>query len=673
MRPSDSSLHRSLSAGGLHGLGRLWALALTILVLLMSSGCWRGRRTAAPTDADATNAAGNTGARRELQALVAEQLDADLQFSPTLATWLGDHTSDDRLDDVRLENIAREVSRVDSALDRLARLRRSHEEELGDSQRVDLQLLQAHLEAKRQDLIDLRPHERSPVFYSSLVAYGLDSLLGPGLMSVVGLRALRGRLSAVPALCREAQRNLKNPPEVVTKRAIEMTQMTRDFVALVLPRVLANISVSSLSPSPADATLMEEVNQARESAQHALEELGAWMTRDLLPRSKGEWGLGRDRLQARLHALEMLDVSLDDLQALADYEQREARRRFDDVTRRLAGASPAGAARAATEVARALEEDHPRPEELLRATEAAIDRAYELTATLGFLAIPPATDVARPQVVEMPAYRYGFLQLSAPAPLDPLPWSPAWPSAAQKGGPQTAQLFVDPVDPSWKDKKRIADHLRMLNRSQLLLTALHEVMPGHYAQLTGLRRQSSGLGPLRLRTQSTAFLEGWSAYAEQAIAVDAAQIGVGGDRLQTLALRAQLLRLGRLLTVLRLHGVTAGAASANNRIEDGVRFLVEECYLEEYAARREVERLSYDPTPGLAALGWLQLVQLQADYRSEQGDKFSLAAFHDALLGQGALPVVALRKLLLNKPGPSLRPPAEPAPAGSVPEAAARD
>jgi uncharacterized protein (DUF885 family) len=663
---------RSWTSGCTTSTRRCW-LGLGILVLVLGSGCWRSRRAATPADGDAANASGNGGARRELQALVAEQLDADLQFSPTLSTWLGDHTSDDRLDDVRLENIAREVSRVDSTLDRLTRLRRGHEDELSDGQRVDLQLLQAHLEAKRQELIDLRPHERSPVFYSSLVAYGLDSLLGPGLMSVVGLRALRGRLSAVPALCKEAQRNLKNPPEVVTRRAIEMTQMTRDFVALVLPRVLANISVSSLSPSPADATLMEEVNQARESAQHALDELGAWMTRDLLPRSKGDWVLGRERLQARLHALEMLDVSLDDLQALADFEQREARRRLDEVNRRLLGASPAGAARAAAESVRAVEEDHPRPEELLRATEAAIDRAYELTASLAFLAIPPATDVARPQVVEMPAYRYGFLQLSAPAPLDPLPFSPAWPSAAQKGGPQTAQLFVDPVDPSWKDKKRVADHLRMLNRSQLLLMALHEVMPGHYAQLTGLRRQSSGLGPLRLRTQSTAFLEGWSAYAEQAIAVDAAQPGVVGDRLQVLALRAQLLRLGRLLTVLRLHAVSAGAASANNRIEDSVRFLVEECYLEEYSARREVERLSYDPTPGLAALGWLQLVQLRLDYRAEQGERFSLGAFHDALLAQGALPVVALRKLLLSKPGPSLRPPAEPPPANTTSESSGKD
>lgn len=627
---------------------------------LLGLGCARARKMPAATDADAAqNGESAGGARRELQALVAEQLDADLQYSPTLATWLGDHTSDDRLDDVRLESLGREVSRIDSALDRLSRLRRTHDEELTDGQRLDAQLLQANLEAKRQELLDLRPHERSPVFYAALIAFGLDSLMGPGLVSVGGLRALRGRLNGVPAVCREAQRNLKNPPELATRRAIDMTGMTRDFVALLLPRVLANISVSSLSPSPADSALLEEVNQARENALHALDELGAWLSRDLLPRSRGDWALGRDRLHARFHALELLDVSLEDLQLVVESELRDARRRFDEVNRRLLGPSPPGASRAAVDAIRLIEEDHPRPDELLRSTDGAIERAYELTSTLQIVSIPPSSEVARPQVVEMPAYRYGFLQLSAPAPLDPLPWSPAWPPTAQKGGPQTAQLFVDPVDPSWKDKKRISDHLRLLNRSQLLLTALHEVMPGHYAQLTALRRLASGLGPLRLRRQSTAFLEGWAAYAEQLVAVESAGTGAAADRLQSLSLRAQILRLARLLAVLRLHAAPAGAPSPNNRFEDVVRFFGDECYLDDYSARREAERLSYDTTPALAALGFLQLMQLRADYRAEQGEKYSARSFHDAVLSQGALPVVALRKILLGKPGTSLRPPAE--------------
>ena len=134
------------------------------------------------------------------------------------------------------------------------------------------------------------------------------------------------------------------------------------------------------------------------------------------------------------------------------------------------------------------------------------------------------------------------------------------------------------------------------------------------------------------------------------------------DPLLGLRLRQQLLRLGRLLVALRLHAPASGSPSASVRLEQAADFFTEQCYLDEYAARREAERASYDPLYGSAALGRLQLLQLRADYQAEHRDDFSLRGFHDALLAQGALPVVALRELLLRRRGPSLRPVPEPEP-----------
>ena len=45
------------------------------------------------------------------------------------------------------------------------------------------------------------------------------------------------------------------------------------------------------------------------------------------------------------------------------------------------------------------------------------------------------------------------------------------------------------------------------------------------------------------------------------------------------------------------------------------------------------------------------LLQLRADYEDKQGDKFSLLAFHDQLLGQGNLPFWAHRELMLGEVG----------------------
>lgn len=703
------------------------------------SACSKSRAPAAsrlggkagPRDEDKSAAHGR------LSALVAEQLDAELQFSPTLATWLGDHSSDDRLDDVRIETVLHEIIRLDNLLERVRRedvgadlspeeplgdahaLRRdggdgsdggdwaaagpsglaatpasaaasadsgaaapdavavllstrprAQPAELpaaatddagaadaaadagiaaggsGDSQYLDRTLLQARIEARRFELVEWRPYERNPLYYANIIAFGLDSLLGPSLATPAGLRALRGRLAAIPVVCHEAQRNLKNPPELWTRRAIELTQMTRDFVAGLLPRMLANLNLTL------DPKLQDEVNHQREDAQRALEDFGAWLSHDLLPRSKGDWVLPPGRLQARLRAAELLDVPLEVVQERAEFEHRETRHRLEELARHLTGlTSPS---RAVAEVQRLIEEDHPRPDELFHAVESAVEKAYELVAAQALLTLPPQ----RPQVVEMPAYRFGYLQLSLPAPLE---------------ADRPAQLLVDPVDPSWKDKKRVSDHLRMLNRTQIQLSVAHEVMPGRFARHAAQRAVMASLSPLRQRSRSLAFLEGWAGYAEQLVAfgngpgllptgVAAGPPSPGSERLQVLALRQQLLRLGRLIVALRLHAPASGSPSASVRMEQATDFFTEQCFLDEYAARREVDRATYDPLYGSAGLGRLQLLQLRADYQAEHHDDFSPKGFHDALLAQGALPVVALRELLLRQRGPSLRPVPEPEP-----------
>ena len=586
-------------------------------------------------------------AQSRLSALVAEQLDAELQFSPTLATWLGDHSSDDRLDDVRIDTVLHELVRMDNLQERVRRENDAADSLPADSpQHLERILLQARIEARRLELFEGHPHERNPLFYANIIAFGLDSLLGPSLATPSGLRALRGRLAAIPVVCHEAQRNLKNPPEQWTRRAIDLTQMTRDFVASLLPRMLANLNLT-LDPNRQD-----EVNRLREEAQRSLEDFGTWLSHDLLPRSKGDWALPAGRLHARLRAAELLDVPLEVVQERAEFEHHEARRRLEELAKHLTGITSAG--RAVAEAQRIIEEDHPRPDELTHAVEAALDRTYELAAGQGLLTLP----LQRPQIVDMPAYRFGYLQLALPAPLE---------------ADRTAQLLVDPVDPSWKDKKRVSDHLRTLNRTQILLSVAREVMPGRFARYLAQRAVLTSLSPLRQRTRSFAFLEGWAAYAEQLVAqggglgpvfggitaAPPAPLGgpsPGSERIQILMLRQQLLRLGRLIVALRLHAPPAGSPSPNVRLEQAADFFTEQCYLDEYTARREVERATYDPLYGSAALGRLQLLQLRADYQAEHHDDFTLKGFHDAVLAQGALPVVALRGLLLHVPGPSLHP-----------------
>lgn len=542
-----------------------------------------------------------------MQVLLAEQVAAELAFSPVTATWLGDHRYDDQLDDVRESSVQAEVARLRALSARLERLSQHRQD-------LDVQLLLARTRARLQELDELRPHERNPLLYVAIAAHGIDGLLVPEL-NEGRVRPLTRRLKAIPELCRHAQRNLKNPPELLVRRAAELAHGTASFLGSVLPRLLRSVTSDKL---------LDEALRAAEEARRALDDLSGWLTREMLPRARGDWALGRQALAARLRWLELLDVPLETVLAQAEARLREVRTQLEEAARRVAG--PGG--RPIETALRLIEEDCPRPEELLRSMHEALTTAVE-AVTRGDLLTLPTT---RPRIIEMPPHRWGYATLYLPGPLETRPVE--------------AVLMVDPVDPAWTDRRLVQEHLRALNRTQQLLLIASQAVPGRFVQHQSLRQVLDRLPPVRQRWRSQAFVEGWAHYAEGLLA-EALQEPVR-SRLQVLALRAELIRLGRLVVVIRLH---AGGGPPAARLEEAARYLTEECHLDDHTARREAERAALDPLVMMAALGRMQLRQLVADLAARQPQP-ALRTLHDAVLRQGELPVVALRRILLSEGAP---------------------
>ena len=97
------------------------------------------------------------------------------------------------------------------------------------------------------------------------------------------------------------------------------------------------------------------MTRLREEAQRALDDYATFLSRDLLPRSKGEWALPRDRLMQRLRALELLDVPLETVLAVAEDQHERSKQQAEDLARELSEYT--SAARAMTEALREMEED----------------------------------------------------------------------------------------------------------------------------------------------------------------------------------------------------------------------------------------------------------------------------------------------------------------------------
>jgi uncharacterized protein (DUF885 family) len=160
---------------------------------------------------------------------------------------------------------------------------------------------------------------------------------------------------------------------------------------------------------------------------------------------------------------------------------------------------------------------------------------------------------------------------------------------------------------------------------------LHEGQPGHHFQMA--MQQEMALPQFRKRAWINAFGEGWALYAETL----GREMGLYEDPAAYVGqLRLELFRAARLVVDTGLH------AKGWTR-DQAVAYLMDNVGFSEAQARNQIHR--YMAWPGQALgykLGSLKIQELRERARQKLGDRFSIAAFHDAVLGEGALPLSLL-------------------------------
>jgi uncharacterized protein (DUF885 family) len=178
----------------------------------------------------------------------------------------------------------------------------------------------------------------------------------------------------------------------------------------------------------------------------------------------------------------------------------------------------------------------------------------------------------------------------------------------------------------------LADRSRFLVEVQ----AFHEAVPGHHLQWEVARRLD-GLPAIRRQSVPPAFSEGWGLYAETL----AEDMGLYSSDLDRMGARSfDALRSCRLVVDSGLHALGWSRQRA-------VDYLRAHTTLPERAAEAEIDR--YLAWPGQALgykLGQLEILALRAEARQRQGGAYDVRRFHDAVLGQGGLPLGTLREVV---------------------------
>ncbi|HTG36971.1 MAG TPA: DUF885 domain-containing protein [Thermoanaerobaculia bacterium] len=159
--------------------------------------------------------------------------------------------------------------------------------------------------------------------------------------------------------------------------------------------------------------------------------------------------------------------------------------------------------------------------------------------------------------------------------------------------------------------------------------AYHEGVPGHHLQIS-VAQQLTGLPKFRLFSGGlSAYTEGWALYSEQL----GKEIGFYKDPVSDYGrLNSELFRAVRLVVDTGIHdkGWTRDQVIAYMRAND----------VNDVLAQSETDRYIAWPGQALAyKMGQLKIRELRERAKTQLGTRFDIKAFHDEILGGGALPL----------------------------------
>lgn len=536
---------------------------------------------------------------QKFHSLAEEYFQFTYQAYPIWATYLGIHTHDHHLGDYDKKSVAEILAKERDFLTRLQVL------DPGDwpvDEAIDHAFLASHIKSNIRYWDQLRFWERNPYEYVDTVVWGCYLLLTREFAPLEErLKSLLGRMKEVSSLLFTAKENLSQPPQIYTEIAISATEGSLGMFEEQIPALAHQVP-----------EMTQDIVVTSQQVATSLRDYLNFLKSDLLPRSQGQFAIGRELYEEMLREEHFLNYTADTMLAIGRRLYKEIRERMEGLAREI------NPKKSLKEVLADLGKEHPLADGLLDVYRSEMSRAKEFALEKGLVTLPTQEEL---EIVETPPSFWStvpYAMYMAPAPFE----------EEQKG-----IFFVTPVNPHApqdQQEQKLAGH----SLYKIPVVALHEGIPGHHLQLVWSNTVPS---LIRKHAHSTLFVEGWAFYCEELME----QYGFITDPRSKLArLSQELWRAARIIVDSSLH---AHGMSVPEAVE-----VIVGAGLEPVNARAEVNRYTMSPTQPMSYLiGKLEIMRLAEEYRRKKGSAFNLAQFHRELLSCGSLPpVLAARKIL---------------------------
>jgi len=555
---------------------------------------------------------------QKFKVLVDEFLDGYFKAHPVWATYNGEHKYDGLLDDYSQEAILAEQNRLESFLERMGTIDTT---KLNDTNRVDFKILENEIRSQLLRYEELKPWEKSPVMYSYLIGGSINSLIIRDFAPWgERLRNVLYRLRQIPRLLEQAKANLGSPAEINTKTAIRQSKGTINLIKNELSKVLDK------SLGLKDSLIAES-----EKAVAVLEDYQDFLENDLLPRSKGDFRLGKELYEKKLRYTLQSDLPSDEIVRRAEQEVKRVRKRMFDIaqplhdklfpTRKHKETGEKLENMIIKQVLDEIAEDHCKKDELLAVCRQIMKDLEDFVKEKDLLDL---TGINPLEVEWEPEFSQGIAVagLDSPGPLDK---------------DQKAFYRVSPIPDDWS-KEQVESYLREYNNYMLVDLSVHEAMPGHYVQLfyanqfPSLTRALFGNG---------AFIEGWAMYSERMM------VNAGFMDFDP---RYELQRLKMYLRAVINSILDAKIHAGNMTREEAIKLMTEEGFQERSEAEGKWVRACLTSTQlSTYFVGIQEVLDLERDYKERVGERFSQEEFNQKLLSYGSPPVRFLREIILEK------------------------